>query len=473
MTRGPSAASAGAIPQEKPRPLSGRLAGLSLPRQVWVLSIWPLLEQYLNFLVGTVDIILAADLEPAAVGVAATDALGIAGYVTWLQGMLMGAVGIGAGALVSRAVGGGKGRLANAGTGQAILLAVGMGLLMMVLLMVFAGAVSDLAGLEGTSRELAVSYLQIVALSAVGNAVLFIGAACLRAAGDARTPFRIMVAVNLVNIGLSLLFVRGPEPIGGWGVAGIAAGTAVAWVVGAVLTLIVLVRGGSGVKLMAMWLRPHWHTMQRIVRVGIPQFLESVGIWLGNFAVLALVGRFVGDGLIGAHMIAIRIESISFLGGFAVAQAASTLVGQYLGAHDPRRASQAALSCTAIGVGLMSLFGLAFVLVPTWLTGLFSDQPEHLAMTPELLWICGWVQPLFAVSIVISAALRGAGDTKVTMWLSFLSLFGLRLPLVVFFGWYLELGLVGVWYGLCSEWIFRATLFYLRFWQGGWKRQAV
>ncbi|MEQ9460855.1 MAG: MATE family efflux transporter [Phycisphaeraceae bacterium] len=473
MSRGPAAASAGGIPQEGPRALSGRLAGLSLPRQVWLLSIWPLLEQYLNFLVGTVDIILAADLEPESLAVSATDALGIAGYVMWLMGMVMGAVGIGAAALVSRAVGAGRYRLANAATGQAVLLAVTLGVVVMGALVALSGSIADLAGLDEASRPLAVRYLQIVALSAVGNAVLFIGAACLRAAGDARTPFRIMVAVNIINVVTSILFVRGPEPIGGWGVSGIAAGTAVAWLVGGVLTVVVLVRGESGVRLMPMWLRPHWHTMKRIVRVGVPQLLESLGIWAGNFAVLALVGRFAGDGLIGAHMIAIRIESISFLGGFAVAQAAATLVGQYLGARDPRRATLAALSCTGIGIGLMSLFGLSFVLLPVWWVGWFSDVPAHLTVTPELLWICGWAQPLFAVSIVLSSALRGAGDTKATMWLSFVSLFGIRLPLVLFFGWYLELGLVGVWYGLCLEWVFRASLFAARFWQGGWTRMVV
>ncbi|WP_145447002.1 MATE family efflux transporter [Mucisphaera calidilacus] len=473
MTRTPSAATTRGIPEPGPRPLSGRLAGMSLPRQVMVLSVWPLLEQYLSFLVGMVDIVLAARLEPEAVGIAATDALGIAGYVMWLMGMLLGAVGIGAAALVSRAVGSGRQRLANAATGQAVLLAVLMGLLITVGLVWFAEPIGALAGLDDEAGALATRYLQIVGFSAVANGLLFMGAACLRAAGDARTPFVVMVVVNVVNIVTSVLFVLGPEPLGGWGVTGIAAGTALAWFVGALITLWVLIGGRSGIALTWFWLRPHWHTTKRIVRVGIPQLLESLGIWAGNFAVLALIGRLAGEGLIGAHMIAVRIESLSFLGGFAVAQAASTLMGQYLGARDPRRAGITTLACTGIAVVIMGVFGVAFIVFPEFLTSIVSNKEAHLAVTPELLWICGWVQPFFAISIVMSSALRGAGDTKVTMWLSFVSLFAIRLPLVVFFGWYMEWGLVGVWYGLTGEWLIRASLFMGRFLQGGWQRVEV
>lgn len=348
-----------------------------------------------------------------------------------------------------------------------------MGIVLSVALAVLAEPIGSIANLSDQALALGVLYLRIVAISIVGHAVLFMGAACLRAAGDTRTPFVIMLVVNLVNVIASLLFVRGPEPIGGWGVAGIAAGTALAWFIGAILMLIVLAGGWSGIKLRWLWLRPHWHTSYRIIRVGIPQLLESLGIWIGNFAVVSLVGYLPGEGLIGSHMIAIRIESLSFLGGFAVAQASSVLMGQYLGARDPHRAAVATLSCTGMAITLMGIFGIAFIVFPEFLTSLVSNKQAHLETTPQLLWICGWVQPLFAISIVVSAALRAAGDTKVTMVLSFLSLFIIRLPLVIFFGWVLDLGLVGIWYGLTGEWLIRASLFLGRFYQGGWKTLKV
>jgi len=211
-----------------PKALGGKLAGLSLRQQVWVLAIWPLLEQVMAFLVGTVDMVLAARLQPEALAIAANDALGIAGYVGWLMGMMMGAVGVGASALVARAIGGRHKRLANAALGQAILLALVVGFAIGLIVFVLAGVIAQLAGMTGQALDLCKVYLRIITLAAPMSAVLFVGGACLRSAGDTRTPFGVVVVVNLVNIAASLLLVYGPEPFGGHGVAGIAAGTALA-----------------------------------------------------------------------------------------------------------------------------------------------------------------------------------------------------------------------------------------------------
>ncbi len=456
-----------------PKALGGKLAGLSLRRQVWVLAIWPLLEQVMAFTVGTVDMVLAARLQPEALAIAANDALGIAGYVGWLMGMMMGAVGVGASALVARAIGGRHKRLANAAMGQAILLALVVGFAIGLVVFVLAGGIAHLAGLTGQALDLCRVYLRIITIAAPMSAVLFVGGACLRASGDTRTPFGVVVVVNIVNIVASLLFVYGPDPIGGHGVAGIAAGTALAWVLGAVLTLGVLFRGNNLIKLRLARLRPHWHTAKRIIRVSVPQVVESVGIWGGNFLVLIIIGGLAQGGLQGSHMWAVRIESASFLSGFALAGAASILVGQYLGANDPVMAKRSALYCCAIAVAVMSLSGLLFIWIPDVLIGAFTPVQLHREVAPQLLWVCGWVQPLFAVAIVFSQAIKGAGDTRSTMVIGYASLFLVRLPLAYLLGVTFELGLVGVWYGLCGEMAVRGLLYAARFFQGGWLKTQV
>ncbi len=456
-----------------PKALGGKLAGLSLRRQVWVLAIWPLLEQVMAFLVGTVDMVLAARLQPEQLAIAANDALGVAGYVGWLMGMMMGAVGVGASALVARAIGGRHKRLANAALGQAILLALVVGFAIGLVVFVFAGGIAQLAGMSGQALDLCRVYLRIITIAAPMSAILFVGGACLRASGDTRTPFGVVVVVNIVNIAASLLFVYGPGPIGGHGVAGIAAGTALAWVVGAILTLVVLARGNSLIRLRLARLRPHWHTARRIVRVSVPQLIESLGIWGGNFLVLIIIGGLAKDGLIGSHMWAVRIESASFLPGFALAGAASILVGQYLGAGDPVMAKRSALYCCAIAAAVMSLTGLLFITVPDLLISTFTPVELHQKVAPQLLWVCGWVQPFFAVAIVLSHAIKGAGDTRSTMVIGYVSLFLIRLPLAYLLGVTYGLGIVGVWYGLCGEMAVRGLLFAARFFQGGWLRTQV
>jgi MATE family, multidrug efflux pump len=456
-----------------PKTLGGKLAGLSLRRQVWVLAIWPLLEQVMAFLVGTVDMMLAARLQPEALALAANDALGVAGYVAWLMGMMMGAVGIGASALVARAIGGRHKRLANAALGQAILLALAVGFAIGLVVFLLAGGIAQLAGMKGQALDLSRVYLRIVTLAAPMSAILFVGGACLRASGDTRTPFGVVVVVNIVNLIASLLLVYGPAPIGGHGVAGIATGTAIAWAVGAVLTLVVLARGNSLIKLRLARLRPHWHTARRIINVSIPQLVESLGIWGGNFLILIIIGKLAMQGLMGSHMWAVRIESASFLPGFALAGAAAILVGQYLGANDPVMARRSALYCCAIAVAVMSFSGLLFITIPDRLIALFTPVELHREISPQLLWVCGWVQPFFAVAIVLSHAIKGAGDTRSTMIIGYASLFLVRLPLAYLLGIHYGLGIVGVWYGLCAEMAVRGLLFAARFAQGGWLKTQV
>ena len=175
----------------------------------------------------------------------------------------------------------------------------------------------------------------------------------------------------------------------------------------------------------------------------------------------------------GSHMWAVRIESASFLPGFAIAGAAAILVGQYLGANNPVMARRSSLYCCAIAVGVMSLSGLLFITIPHLLIGVFTPVPLHREVAPQLLWVCGWVQPFFAVAIVLSHAIKGAGDTRSTMIIGYASLFLVRLPLAYLLGVTFELGLVGVWYGLCAEMVVRGLLYAARFAQGGWLKTQV
>jgi len=456
------------------RQLQGRLGGLTLPRQVLVLAIWPLMEQLLAYLVGTVDLSLAGHLAPDSLQVAATDALGVTSYVSWLMMMIHSAAGVGATALIARAVGRQHRSLANAVLGQSVVLGAISGVIAGAGVFALAPAVGQLAGLNGQSLELCILYLRIVSLATPLYAILLVGSACLRGAGDTKMPFVVMVVVNAVNITTSVAFVYGPAPLGGHGVGGIAAGTVIAWAVGCVLILTALIRQWGPIKLHLHRLRPHAHTLRRIIRIATPNLFESVaGMWVANFLVLMIVGRLGRQGYIGAHMIAIRIESLSFLSGYALGIAAGTLSGQYLGLGDPKRARQAATLCWAAGAVIMGVLGLVFIFIPEYLAMLITDSPVMLELTVTPIRICGPIQIFFATQVVLGGALRGAGDTRATMWITTTSTFLVRLPLVYLMGVVLDLGLNGIWVALCGELVFRGTIFGCRFFLGRWEQVKV
>ena len=461
--------------------LEGDLAGLSLPRQVAVLAVWPFLELLLNSLVSVVDTALAGRLSAVAL-----DAIGVAAYVGWLIGMLHTSLGVGAGALIARKIGGRKRTQANAALGQALSLALIWGGLTAGLIAAAAPLIAAIFSLPGHTHELAVTYLRVIAVGAAAGSVMVVGNACLRAAGDTRTPFLLMVVVNLVNIAASVLFTFAPAPWGGYGVAGIAAGTALAWCVGAVLVVAVLLRGGFvavgkvPLRLRLRWLKLRWNRGRRIVRVGLPSLIESSGMWIGN----AIIGGFVGiliartatDGLMGAHIIAIRIESLSFLPGAALGMAAATLMGQYLGAGRPDLAKRAVGLCWAVGVGIMSAMGVLFLLFPEWFAALLAPGQEMAGvrdMAVPLLRICGPIQLFFGTYLVLSQALRGAGDTRGPMMITYASTFLVRLPAAYLLALPLGFGLTGMWCALCGELVVRGLLYVRRFRSGKWETVTV
>ncbi len=284
---------------EPRRPGRGRApAGLlqkSLPAQVATLAFWPFLQQLLAWLVSFIDTAVAGRLS-----VEATNAIAIAAYFGWFLVLMTSAAGSGAAAIIARAVGGGDTLTGNRALGQAILLALGWSVVVGAAVFLGADAIGGLAQLDGESRDLAASYLRIISVAAPLTALLFIGNACLTAAGDTRTPFFAMVAFNAANIVLTLWLALEPwtltlggtdiaVPGRGLGVVGIAWGTAGGTALGAVVILGVLLRPGL---LQLKWRRlaPRRALLWRIVRIAIPGVGEGLGHWLGNFTIIVLVG---------------------------------------------------------------------------------------------------------------------------------------------------------------------------------------
>ncbi|MEO0476175.1 MAG: MATE family efflux transporter [Planctomycetota bacterium] len=477
-----------------PKALSGRLAGMPLGRQIFVLAIWPFFQQLLSWLVSFVDTAVAGHLDAQS-----TSAIAVGGYINWFMGLMVMGIGSGGAALIARAIGGGHKGLANAGVGQSLLLGWIIGIIVGLLVFAAAKPIGLAAGLSEQTLELCKLYLWITAGGVPLAAVLFVGSACMTAAGDTRPPFFVMVVMNVVNLLVTLVLALEKLPIVhgqieipgfGLGVIGIAMGTVIGWGVGAVLMTILLLKPGGSLRLHPHRLRPHWHTIKRIWRVSYPNLLDRGGHWAGNWIIIMIVGLIgassaIGDAVQGAHIIAIRIEAISFLPALAFAAAAGTLTGQYLGANDPVMARKAARQCWLLGAGLMTALGLVFITVPDALVRILTKEQVFLDTSPDLVRICGFVQFFFGSALVLQGAMRGAGDTRVPAILSNTLTWLIRLPAafvlgvddfvigeqVVFQGF--GLGLVGIWYALCGELFLRGCVFIARYLRDGWLKVEV
>ncbi|TVS15799.1 MAG: MATE family efflux transporter [Planctomycetaceae bacterium] len=467
---------------------SGKLAGKTLTQAIIILAAPVFFEHLLGAMVGLVDIMLTGGL--GEISTPALDAVSIGSYVGWFIGIAVSSLGIGSQALIARSLGRGDTHQANHGLGQAAGFSIGWGILIAVTLYAAAPVLATIGGLSEEARHYCVQYVRTHALGVPFASFMFIGIMSLHGAGEMVKPFYVMVVVNLVNISASWYFSGATISLGhwtfqspgGWGVVGIATGTVLAHASGALLILLLMIRGVKDLRLHWWSLPIYPELLWRIIRIGVPSFAEGMGMWIGNLLVIGVVGLIARaqaiegitrEGLMGAHIITVQWEAFSFLPGFAMGIAAATLAGQYLGAGNPRMATQGIFLCTAIAMAFMSVAGIALCLWGEPLTRLISNDPLHLELVPKLLFICGLIQANFALAMVLRTGMRGAGDTRWAMIITWSSTYLIRLPAAYILGYQLEYGLIGVWIALNAEIVFRSLLFLARFLHGGWRHIRV
>jgi putative MATE family efflux protein len=458
---------------------------------IWVLSLPVLLQQTMAAFIGLVDMIYAGQLPPDIV-VESLDAISIGAYVGWFVSIAMTGLGIGAQALIARAMGAGDRQQSHRALGNAVVLSVAWGFFVGLVLLVAAAPLAVICRLTGETADLLVAYVQIIAYAMPFAALMLVGSMCLHGAGETTVPSLIAIGANVVNVFASWVLSGVDISFGSWTLMnpfsfdlhlhGIAGGTAISYFIGAVLTLWALRRGVKDLRLERRDLSVERSMATRIFRVGIPGFFDSIMMWLANLLVLVVIGLVAAaeavdgvprQGLQGAHLIAVRWESFSFLPGFAIGTAAGALAGQYLGAGSPAMARRAIRACIGLGCVVMGAMGLGFVLGADALTRVISSEPIHLEQAPALLVIGGSVQVFFAISMVIRQGLRGVGDTRWSFIITTGASFGIRLPAAWVLGVWAGLGLKGVWLGLCGEIVLRAGFFAWRFLHGGWQRVRV
>jgi putative MATE family efflux protein len=444
-----------------------------LLRELMLLATPVWIEQALHMAVGLNDTWLANHLPRDAANAGA--AVGTITYFLWFIGLLVGAVGTGSTAMISRAKGARHQSLANSVTGQSISASVLMGLIVGAILFTAATPIIAMTQLQGTAHAFAFSYLRMLSVSLPFTMVMFIAGSCQRGGGDTITPAIVMVIVDLINMLFSFALCRGWFGLPVMGFDGIAAGTVIAYISGGVMQLIVLTRHSAVVRLHLHRLRPHWFTIKRLFRIGIPAMIEGLLAWLANFGVIAIINRVDPTNVMSsAHMNTVRLEGVSFLSGMAFATAAATMVGTNLGRKDPQRAARSAYMAFTVAAIFMGLCGLLMITVgkypAEWIS---ANDPRIIHLTIQCLRITGTIQVGFAACLVFGGALRGAGDTLSAMIISLSTIIGLRFTSVIIVGYWLHLGLTAVWCVLASELFLRGVLMYLRFASGAWKTTRV
>lgn len=296
-----------------------------------------------------------------------------------------------------------------------------------------------------TVAALAAAYLAVLGFSRVTAGVSDVIEKCYFGAGDSRTPMALNVTAILVNVGLDPVFIFGWGPAPGLGIEGAALATLTGYGVSAVAGLLLLFSRWTGFSLRLSAVRPDRETLGELLRVGLPSGGQSAGRQIARVVVVWIVSVAGGGAALAAYTIGARVASVVFVPAQAVGSAATTVVGQNLGADRPDRASKA--TWLGVGAGAVGLGALGIVqwLFPATLARLFVPEigAETLRFTVAYLQILAYGYWALGTIYTVEAGFDGAGRTEISMYATMLQYWTVRVPIAAAGAFLLGLGALG------------------------------
>jgi putative MATE family efflux protein len=431
------------------------------------LSLPAIGEQLLWSLVQMTALVIVGRLGPEAIA-----AVGVSNQLNWLFTSGFFALGAGATTLVARSVGAGDRALATEATRQAMVVAALVACAVVAVAFVFT---PHLLWFMGTAPEVAPVASQYLRLGLVASLFLSVNtcyAAALRGSGDTRTPFKVGLAGALFNIGVMWLLVYGRFGLPKMGVAGAGLGLIISHALIFAVYSTLFARNMLGLRVTFQGYRLDLGLVKRLLSVGLPAALEQL-LMSGGMTVFARIVMSLGTVAYAAHQVSTSITSLSFMTGMGFSMAATTLVGRSLGENRPDLAEAYGRVTQRIGVITMSLLAAGFFTMGPLLVRLYSGEDEIIRLGAMILKIAAFAQPAIASYSILAGGLRGAGDTRYPLYITFAGIWTMRIGAAHLLVNSLGMGLSGVWLAVNLDQWARAVLVMLRFRSGRWKLVKV
>jgi putative MATE family efflux protein len=439
----------------------------SLHRASWYLSPAMMLE------LGVLNVTQVLDAYwVGRLGSAALAAVTISSTVRWVLNSLANGLGIGGMAMVARRVGAGDEEAAAHAAGQTILLGLGTSLLLSALGLAVARPLLILLGAGADVLPLALAYLRVALLGILTLVLSFVINSMLRGAGEARWSMRVLILSTATTVLLEPVLIFGLGPVPPLGVVGSAWAFVLGYAAGLILQVVILAQGRARIRINLRHLRPDPSLMKRIVSIALPSTVQMTLRSSSRLAILALVG-FYGTFATAGYGVANRLLLIALIPCFGLGNAASTLVGQNLGAAQPERSERSAWWVSAYAAGYMAVAAGVLTLMASSLIALFDPTPQVVAFGAECLRLVAWSEVASAVGVVLARSFGGAGNTVPAMAINLFSLWGVEVVLAWALSHGLGWGITGIWWGRALANLANGLLFGLWFRRGRWKQVDV
>ena len=406
-------------------------------------------------------------------GAEAIAAVGLSEQVIFLPMTAFMGISIGATAIVARHTGAKEPEHANRTLRQVMLMTFILGIVFALILWFFA---EQLLGIFQASPEVIAIGRDYIRASAPGIFFFIIvigGESVFRGAGDTRTPMIVIIVMEVIGTVLAYALINGFWAVPALGVLGAGIARAVASFVGGMVMLVILMRGKGILKYdLRSALIFDWTEVKRILRVGLPAFANSLQM-RGAFTIYTIILSSLGTTVYAAHALAMRVEEFAFMPSFGFGIAATTLVGQSLGAKKPDLAKKSGYLIQRYCVITMVTLGLIIFIFSRQLIGIFVQDPEVIRIGSMGLRIWAFAMPGMATNNSLSGGLRGAGDTRWVLLLTTVGMWLMRVGGGALLVLVLNLGAPGAWIGAVLDYNVRALLMWWRFAGGKWQTIEV
>ena len=324
-------------------------------------------------------------------------------------------------------------------------------------------------------------YLNITLLGYPLMAITQVVWGCLRGAGDTRTPMKVNIVMNVLNVVLSYIFIYGLRlknvhfliDLPGMGIQGAAIGLTLARGIGTMLAVLIIWRGVSVIRLKNLRHFRFDRSIQRaIFSISKPSGTEAL-MFNGGKIITQVFIAGMGTVALASNTFAASIVAYMNLPGLALQTTLTTMVGQSMGRGDVDEAEKTFHYIFKLGTIGMAAMGLTTFPLAYWLACMFSADEQIIQLTTHIIWLNCLFMVFWSASFVVPAGLKGAGDARFTMWATMIGMWLFRIVMGYVLGIALGWGVLGVWMGMFIDWMVRAVLFYMRMVGGKWKTMRV
>lgn len=430
-------------------------------KNVLKLAIPIIVEQTFVMLLGVCNTMMAGHIGEEAVS-----AIGMVDSINMLFIAFFAALSVGATVVVAQQIGQGQTKKANETAKQAIV--SGLIVSVIITLCLWILRIPIINFLYGSAEELVKSdaklYIEFTLLTYPFIAVEQIANGILRGTGDTKTPMYITMFMNIVNIILGYLLIYGIDVLNiqSFGIKGAAMAIAIARTIGTIVIMIVLFRGSKNIKIKKLFPFKFDMKIQKdIFNIGIPAGMEQVIFNAGKLVVQVFIVT-MGTASIAANAIGMSISQIINVPGNALCLAATTLVGQYVGKNDIKGAKSTLIYLVKFTTVCLVSVGCLFVPIAEWMASFYTNDLEVIRLTAILIKSNSIALLAWAISFVLSAGLKGAGDTRYTMITAFIGMWIFRICLGYILGVVCRIGILGIWLAMYADWIIRGLMYLTR-----------